>query len=698
MHRLAVPHTVDSFVSLFGSIHVLHAPTMESARRVCKLQNDDTSEPSLLVAKAAEGAQAGDRVPVSLCVQAAFGDAPIALTLSPYQWRDAAPPVPKITIKCGDTAAVQLELEAGTPYYVGASSLPPMAPEAPDEEEELESALPPRTVSAELGKEDTSDAEPAGMTSMVEAEPPPQPPPPPPRFFSLYATGATPVVLGNLATVLSEEMALHVYPIAGKMQPLAAGEWGALLAISVKPASMGSLSATIRLPPELPLSRCRLHAIDAASGTSTTFAGLSTGAITFKEGSAGHTIVVDAKAPPDATIQEMDWSASVIGDADAQVVAAPLSDTVVEREYEPNKRFLLFRSRLNCVGGVTCAAVHVSCSTMPEAVLTLRQLRVEAEPPAPGEDRVTSIVRSVTGVGCVTMLGLDPPADGPPTDALIECVVDERCARTTLSLPMRPTPTAEKETAVVDEEDREESEFAQHQRKPPVLVWRMRAMSAGGVTVTDDVTYVNSLAALAASWESAQAGRAGKAKAVRESYLVMLAKERAAANAAAAAECGTENNGEVGEEAGVEKPADEEHSLTGEEKIASANASGSEVPPVAAATSAENGPLVRRRLVDGVKAQLVSEHELQTSAEELKDAICKSKAELELAGSRRLALIKGAASAGVRQIEGAKAARAYAAELAASSKTKCAELIAALLPPQPEPVELDSGKGKKGKK
>jgi len=58
----------ESLVSLFGSIHVLHAPAAQTARRVSKLAADGSAEPTLLVVQPPEGSLPGSKVCVCMCV------------------------------------------------------------------------------------------------------------------------------------------------------------------------------------------------------------------------------------------------------------------------------------------------------------------------------------------------------------------------------------------------------------------------------------------------------------------------------------------------------------------------------------------------------------------------------------------------------------------------------------------------------
>ena len=82
-----------SLVSLFGSIHVLHAPAAQTSHRVSKLAPDGRAEPSLLVVQPTEGALPGATVPVRICVQAAGGSRPLCLSIGDFQWAagDQAP-------------------------------------------------------------------------------------------------------------------------------------------------------------------------------------------------------------------------------------------------------------------------------------------------------------------------------------------------------------------------------------------------------------------------------------------------------------------------------------------------------------------------------------------------------------------------------------------------------------------------------
>jgi hypothetical protein len=689
-HPHPPPHPLDSFVSLFGSIHVLHAPAAHLATRTGALLAGE-AEFLLLTVKAGDDTPLGTKLPASICVQAAGGDRPISLCISPYRWTDGAQPVPLVTLPCADVSAFQVELLVGTVYRVDVCVAAGVGDEA-EPLEELASALPPSTIQEEEEKEERDGEEGAGTGAaqgaagctapeadvLHAADCLPPVLPLRPGFYSVCVGSASPVRMGDVDTIAREELSLHVHTVSGRTRPVDAGAWGAVLAVRITPSAAGSVRATVRLPPDgIPLSHCRLHAIDLQTGRCTSFTGLSTGSMPFGEGSQGATLILDVKAPTGKAVPDLDWSATVMADTEVQVSALPLEEVaLMGQPYVPNTAFRLFRSVVACPDGVAGAAVHVTCPGFPNVMLTLRQLRVDSEAEAAGKDRITSVIRSMSGVGCVTMLGLEPLAgEGSATEALIECVVGATCAISMLKLPTRPAAT----TQVAPFGQAGEGHVGQGEQEPG-LVWTMRAVGPAGLSVKEDDSYEKSLAGLAASWEAAQGGRAAKAKAARGAYL---------AQREGADEVGDEKNGKRGQ--GGEEPAAAGGKSVG---VIEAGRGGDE----AAGAVEVLGAVVTIRVGAGAEARLLSDEERQADADRLKLDVEQAKAGLANSEARRLALVDSAAAAGVTQLRAAKAARDAAAQAAAVCSIKCGELVAAMLPPPLAPVEPESSKGKRGKK
>lgn len=627
--------------------------------------------------KAGDDTPAGSRLLTSICVQVARGERPVSLGLSPYRWTDGIEPVPLVALPCADVSAFQIELVAGVAYRVDMC----VAAEVGEEPlEELESALPPSLVregdeeeeqgedgggDKRQGEEGDAPVAQGGAGPVAQDGSPPVPARP--GFYSVWVGSDSPVRIGDVDTVAKEELSLHVHTVGGRTRPVTAGAWGAVLALRIRPSAAGSVRASLRLPADgLPLACYRLHVIDGETGACTSFAGLSTGGLAFAEGSQGSTLIVDVKAPPGQAVAEVDWAATVLADTEVQVSAVPLEEvSAIEQPYVPNPGFRLFRSCVSCAGDV---AVHVACPGAPGAALTLRQLQVDREPEAAGDDRQTSVLRSISGVGCVTLLGLEPPAEGSSAEALIECVIDAPCAISTLHLPTRP----------VAAQAAPPGEGGQAAEGEAGLVWTMRVVGPAGLTVKEDDSYDKSLAALAASWEAAQAGRAAQAKAAREAYLAQVADRGAAAD-----EDGDEKNGEG--EGGA--------AAGGKDRGGTAEAGGGE-----AAAVEVSGAVVTVRVGAGAEARLLSAEEREADSRRLQMDVERARAQLAASEARRLAMIESAAAAGATQLEAARAARSATAQAATAAKTKCAQLVAAMLPPPLAPAEPEPGKGKKGKK
>lgn len=109
----------------------------------------------------------------------------------------------------------------------------------------------------------------------------------------------------------------------------------------------------------------------------------------------------------------------------------------------------------------------------------------------------------------------------PTVTVVLEGRVD-RLSAMRLNLPTKP-PRAAQPTGEEGEAGAAEGE----EGSPEPLSWTVAVASAANVSLAKDTALAESLAALSASWEKAQPGRAAKAKAIRDAYLAEMEKAAA---------------------------------------------------------------------------------------------------------------------------------------------------------------------------
>ena len=543
-----------SLLSLFGAVHMLHRPAASTATSVTELDRQKGAEQARLLVLPASDEAGGSSTRVQMCVQAP-GAQEVGFSLSRFEWSSCTAPAPLLSLVVRDVWTAELDLREGI-YHVE-FFLPAEASKGPllNNETTSEASVGASNgmrggsiAAAGDGEAELNSAEAEsvanGSAEATEATVEAEEADAPPLSCSLFVSHAQPVQLGEVRDVLRDALSVHSQTVSGTTKEVPPLSWAVALAVTLKPKASGTMCVTIRPPGSLPASCCRLHAVDDATGESTRVVGFCTGPVACSDAS-GVTLLLDVKAPAGKTpLSAGEWHADIVSDVEVEISAAELGEATLPLEqYSPNTDYRLFRSTLS--SSASCSAVvHVACEGFPSAKLTLRQLRVDAEPAEAGLDRATSVIRAVTGVGCVTMHGLLP--DGAPGGALLECVVDRHCAAL-LELPNRPVqglvdapPTAADEEAGEPGEDEEAGEPGEDRaetkpaRGTTDLSWRLLAVAPGDVTVEKDAAFYQSLDALKSTWEAAEAGRASRAKSMREAFLAHSRDDAQPASSAAA--------------------------------------------------------------------------------------------------------------------------------------------------------------------
>lgn len=384
------------------------------------------------------------------------------------------------------------------------------------------------------------------------------------------------------------------------------------------------------------------------------------GWLTLLISSCRYTLMLDLKSPvplPASAFSVQLRSTAEIEHSIIEPKAATLADV-----YAPNDAFRLFRI---IVGTPTkcLSSLHVTCSDN-RATINVRALQLTSDP-AGGPSTVAELGTS-TGLGCATLMAVNLEPTPPPagkgqeaaeaTTVVLECEVD-RLSALELCLPSKPLPPPPEGEEPTDE-----------------LGWTVTAVAAAAVTLTKDSEREQALAAMSASWESAQPGRAVKAKETRQSYLSSLAPPPA--------------------------PADEATSAVAEEEEGGAT-DAALAEAEAATTLAEPDTLAnvkRHVLTDGTSAAVLTPEELEdaraTQAATLED-LATARTETE---SSRSGIKDAMQETTTKMIEAAKASRTRAAEAHAGYLAERESLLEKLLPAPPEPVEPIDAKGGKGKK
>ena len=649
---------------------LLHVPAAEDG-------SDTLAEVVLSLASrpqapAEEGLADGDEPAPTPPATAPYGSCIVSLARS--EWSAACEAGEYMRVPVSSASTVSLSLARGITYQLTpmaalpdgftTEEAPGYVPALPLEEEAPEEA-PADGAPAEEGGE-AAEAAVEGSVEEPPAEEEPTALPPiaaRPCHYTLTACCESDVYLGDVATIATERLGLRVLTLEGSTAELAADEWSMGVCVSLKASEVCTLAASLSFA-EAPVGACaRFHLVGEDTREEVSFLGMSTGLCDLDPAAnpSGYLLIADVKSPN--PLPPSAWSLQLQSTAELETKVLEAKPTSLADTYPPNESYTLFRLIVSTADKDKCTgAVHVTC-TEPTATLCVRAIQlVNGDPPLE--------VSSASGLGCATLFALavepppPPPGKGqeplPSTTMIIEGTID-RLSALELGIAVKaPPPPPEGEEPA------------------PGLGWSVTAVSAGTLTLAKDPAREEELKALAASWESAQPGRAAKAKESRDKYLADLeaaAAEKAATLEAAAAPA--EQDAEEGAEAPPPPPV-EETAAPAEEpalpNVAYKAVSDGGVGVVWAAEDKETWKTGQQETLERVAAE-------RTVAEEAREGI----RELMSAKSNEI-------------IEATKAKRAEKAEAYAAFAADREALLTRLLPEPPTPAEPEDKKGKGKKK
>ena len=380
----------------------------------------------------------------------------------------------------------------------------------------------------------------------------------------------------------------------------------------------------------------------------------------------------------------MVWQAAAV-----ETCTSEMSDV-----YAPNDAYRLFRLVLEAPSAKTNAAVHVACAD-PRASLLVRAVEQTGDP-LTGAATERELC-TVAGLGCATLLALPveppppPPAKGAepaaPVTLILEGTVD-RISAIALGLPTRPPLHPIPPAAGGGEGGGEDGgEDGGGGGGSGALSWSVTAVGWSAVNVVADGAPEALLRQLESSWESAQPGRAAKAREARQTFLDERAAAEEAASAAAAAEAA-----EAAEAAAAAEDA--------EAAAAVAEAAEAEAASVPTGTGAEaaKAHATHKLPAAGEAGRLLGGDELEQWKAERQAALDSVAATRESAEGARGGLRDAMGADAASVLEVMRAERAKAAEAYQVLVEQRQGLLEKHLPPPPEPPEPIDPKGKGKKK